>query len=272
MSRRGGVSDFLETVVAERLADMAVTPDIAALERAAGVAPAARAFAGALRARRDLGRLAVIAEVKRVSPALGALARIADPAALARAYAAAGAAAISVLTEPRHWGGSLDDLRAVRAAVDLPVLCKDVVVDERQVLAARAAGADAILLIGEALAPARLAALLALATSLGMGALVEAHEPEAFRRVLATGAPVVGVNARDLRHPATLDRRRIDTLAGEVTGERVLVAESGIGDVADAERLPARVDAVLVGSALVTADDPAPLLRALAGVRRPGPR
>lgn len=265
-------SNFLDTVVAERRADMAAALDVAALERAARAAPAARAFTGALRARRDLGRLAVIAEVKRVSPALGALPRIGDPAALACSYAAAGAAAISVLTEPRHWGGSLDDLRAVRAAVELPVLCKDVIIDERQVLAARAAGADAILLIGEALDPARLAALLALASSLGMGALVEAHEPEAFRRVLASGAPVVGVNARDLRHPATLDRRRIDILAGEVTGERVLVAESGIGDLADAERLPPRVDAVLVGTALVTAGDPAPLLRALAGLRRPGPR
>jgi len=263
--------DFLETVAGERLADAAAL-DRAALERAARAAPPARAFAGALRARRDLGRLAVIAEVKRVSPALGALRRIADPAALARSYAAAGAAAISVLTEPRHWGGSLDDLRAVRAAVEVPVLCKDVIVDERQVLAARAAGADAILLIGEALDPARLAALVALATSLGMGALVEAHEPEAFRRVLASSAPVVGVNARDLRRPATLDWRRVDTLAGLVTGEQVLVAESGIGAVADAERLPQRVDAVLVGTALVTADDPAPLLRALAGVGRPGPR
>ncbi len=263
--------DFLETVVAERLADVAAL-DVAALERAARGAPAARPFARALRACRDLGRLAVIAEIKRVSPALGALPRIADPAALARSYAAAGAAAMSVLTEPRHWGGSLDDLRAVRAAVEVPVLCKDVIVDERQVLAARAAGADAILLIGEALDPARLTALLALASSFGMGALVEAHEPEAFRRVLATGAPVVGVNARDLRHPTTLDRRRIDTLAGEVAGGRVLVAESGIGAVADAERLPQRVDAVLVGTALVTADEPAPLLRALAGVRRSGPR
>jgi len=258
-------ANFLETVIAERGADASAL-DRGALERAARAAPAVRSLAGALRACRERGRLGVIAEVKRVSPALGTLSSIVDPAALARTYAGAGATAISVLTEPRHWGGSLEDLRAVRAAVEVPLLCKDVIVDERQLLAARAAGADAVLLIGEALDDERLTALLLLTAALGMEALVEAHETGAFRRVLATSARIVGINARDLRHPATLDRHRVELLSTLVGRDRLLVAESGIGGVADAEGLPSRVDAMLIGTALVTAADPVPLLRALAAV------
>lgn len=256
---------FLDIVTLERRQDAAAL-DRGALERAARTAPAVRSLSASLRAARERGRRGVIAEVKRVSPALGTLSAIADPATLARTYAAAGAAAISVLTEPRHWGGSFEDLTSVRAAVQVPVLCKDVIVDPRQVLAARAAGADAVLLIGEALDDATLTELLILTAALGMEALVEAHETEAFRRVLATGARIVGVNARDLRHPETLDRQRIELLSALVGPERILVAESGIGSVGDAERLPSRVDALLVGTALVTASDPAPLLRALAAV------
>ena len=256
---------FLDTVMLERRQD-ARTLDRGALERAARAAPAVRSLSESLRAARERGRRGVIAEVKRVSPALGALAAIVDPAILARTYADAGAAAISVLTEPRHWGGSLEDLTAVRGAVQVPVLCKDVIVDPRQILAARAAGADAVLLIGEALDDAALTELLMLTAALGMEALVEAHDTGAFRRVLATGARIVGVNARDLRQPATLDRQRIELLSALVGPERILVAESGIGSVGDVERLPSRVDALLVGTALVTAADPAPLLRALAAV------
>ena len=262
------MSGFLERVVAERRADAAaaraVVPD--PLAGADGVP--VRSLLAALAAARAAGRLAVIAEVKRISPALGALRPDGDVAALARGYEAAGAIAISVLTEPRHWGGSLEDLRAVRDAVGIPILCKDVIVDPYQLRAARAAGADAVLLIGEALDAAALRALLEEAAALGMAALVEAHEPEAFDRVIASGAAIVGVNARDLRHPERLDPERITALAPRVPAGPFLVAESGIGSVSDAARLPARVDAILVGTALMRAGDPTPLLSALAAIRR----
>ena len=276
---------FLDRVVAERRADAAAARDRRSMrEVLAHAAPnlAARAgspgegdaFTVALRARRRAGRLAVIAEVKRVSPAQGPLAVAVDPATQALRYVAEGergATAISVLTEPRHWGGSLADLAAVRAAVDVPVLCKDVIVDEHQIAEARAAGADAVLLIAEALTDAELHRFIALARELGMGALVEAHEPAAFGRAVASGAPVVGANARDLREPGEIDRGRARLLAPFVRPEQVFVAESGITSADDARLLPARVDAVLVGTALMRAADPAPLVRALASIERAVP-
>lgn len=262
------MSGFLERVVAERRADVAIARETDPDPLAGGPGPAIRSLTSALAAARGAQRLAVIAEVKRISPALGPLQLEADVVALARTYEAAGATAISVLTEPRHWGGSLDDLRAIRAAVGIPVLCKDVVVDGHQIRAARAAGADAVLLIGEALDDAALDALRREAEALGMSALVEAHEPDAFDRVLASGAAIVGVNARDLRHPERIDPERIAVLAPRVGADCFLVAESGIGAVADAARLPARVDAILVGTALMRAGDPAPLLAALAAIHR----
>jgi indole-3-glycerol phosphate synthase len=206
--------------------------------------------------------------VKRRSPALGLLAADADPASLAFLYARAGAAAISVLTEPRHWGGSIDDLTVVVKAVSLPVLYKDVVVDEQQLREAEAAGASAVLLIAEALDDATLASFVERATSLGMTAFVEAHEHRAFARAVASGATVVGVNARNLRVPAELDRERIEALHGLARPGQLLVAESGIASPADIVALPGRVDAVLVGTALMTAADPGALVRSLAAVRR----
>ncbi len=259
------MTDFLETVTAERRADMR------AARSGTPVAGSSRnrpSFADALRAQRARGRIAVIAEVKRVSPALGTLAADADPVALARLYAAAGAAAISVLTEPRHWGGSVEDLAAVAEAVDLPLLYKDVVVDERQLREAKDAGASAVLLIAEALDDATLASFVRSATTLGLDALVEAHEHRAFARAVASGATIVGVNARNLRVPAELDRDRVDALHGLARRDQLLVAESGIASPADVEALPARVDAVLVGTALMTAADPGALLRSLVEVRR----
>jgi indole-3-glycerol phosphate synthase len=256
------MSDFLATVVAERRADARAGGPIAR-----SGAPRA-SFVGALRAARSAGRIAVIAEVKRRSPALGTLAADADPVALARSYAAAGAAAISVLTEPRHWGGSVDDLAAVARAVDVPVLYKDIVVDERQLLEAEASGASAVLLIAEALDDPTLAAFVSRASELGMTALVEAHEHRAFARAVASGAVAVGVNARNLRVPSELDRERIDALHGLAHVDQLLVAESGIATVADVLALPGRVDAVLVGTALMTAPDPGALVRSLADVRR----
>lgn len=260
------MSDFLETVIAERKADAQ------AARRTAGDPPrsgAARpSFAGALQAKRAAGQVAVIAEVKRRSPALGELATDVDAVTLACAYADAGAAAISVLTEPRHWGGSLTDLGAVAAAVRIPVLYKDIVVDERQLSEAEAAGASAVLLIAEALDDATLASFVQRATALGMTALVEAHEHRAFVRAVASGAMVVGVNARNLRMPAEIDPERIEALHQLARPEQLLVAESGIASPADIQTLPARVDAVLVGTALMRAPDPSALVRALAAVRR----
>jgi indole-3-glycerol phosphate synthase len=284
------MSDFLEQVVAERrayVAQAAASGNQVVAERIDNVASrAARqpahdaawraggdhsdAFTAVLRHQRREGRLGLIAEVKRVSPALGTLAADVDPARQARLYARAGAAAISVLTEPRHWGGSMRDLAAVRKAVpETPILCKDVIVSEFQIEEARNAGADAVLLIAEALTDLQLRRFVELAYTLEMGALVEAHEPLAFGRAVACGARVVGVNARDLRDPRQIDVGRVRQLHGFVRADQILVAESGISSVDDARLLPARVDAVLVGTALMTSDDPAPLAHALSHIARP---
>lgn len=258
------MADFLETVVAERRGDAA---EIRARLRG-GPVPAPPSLVAAIDARRRTGHVAVIAEVKRVSPALGTLDAGADPVGLARTYVLSGAAAISVLTEPRHWGGSVEDLRAVTAAVGVPVLYKDVVVDEAQVLEAAEAGAAAVLLIAEALDDARLAALVAVVRERGLTPLVEAHEPAAFDRAVASGVRVVGVNARNLRAPREIDRDRVGTLHARARADQLLVAESGIASADDVAALPARVDAVLVGTALMTAADPGAVVRSLAAVRR----
>jgi indole-3-glycerol phosphate synthase len=226
------------------------------------------ALTSALKRRRREGKLAVIAEVKRRSPALGLLADDADPGKLAQSYETAGAAAISVLTEPRHWGGSIADLGAVRDRVYLPVICKDVIVDEYQLVEARAGGADAVLLIAEALDDALLQRLIGRAKSLGLGVLVEAHEPVAFGRAVRSGAKVVGVNARNLRKPSEIDVGRVRQLHTFVHADQILVAESGITSVDDARMLPARVDAVLVGTALMRSDDPGPLIHGIASIKR----
>lgn len=271
------MSDFLEQVAEERRADAEAAsravPEADLVARAArrGSAPAGGsgdAFTRALAERRRAGRLAVIAEVKRRSPSQGELGLDVDVAARARRYAEAGAAAISVLCEPRHWGGSLADLSAVREAVGLPVLCKDVVVSAYQIAEAYAAGASAVLLIAEALDDALLARLLARAGEVGLGVLLEAHEPAAFERAVRTGTAVVGVNARDLRAPSELRPERIRTLHHLARPGQILVAESGITSAEDARALPARVDAVLVGTALMRASDPGILVRQLASLPR----
>lgn len=220
----------------------------------------------ALRSVAAQGSVAVIAEVKRRSPAAGDLASIEDPGALALHYATGGAAAISVLTEERHFAGSLGDLARVRDCVLLPVLRKDFVVDELQLLEAYAYGADAILLIADLLEDRTLARLLAAASDLGLQALVEAHEPEALDHAVASGARLVGINQRDLRSLA-LDPTTAARLADRVPSDRVLVAESGIAGPADVRALPARVDAVLVGTALVVSREAHALVRELATAR-----
>ena len=227
------------------------------------------AFTAVLRQRRATGHMAVIAEVKRVSPALGVLATTVDPAVQARGYAAAGASAISVLTEPRHWGGSMADLAAVRDALPTTaILCKDVIVHRQQIVEARAAGADAVLLIAEALTDEELRELMAQAHTLNMGVLLEAHEPVAFGRAAALRSGVVGINARNLRRPSEIDIGRARQLHSFAEPWQILVAESGIASVDDARLLPARVDAVLVGTALMRASDPKPLIAGLAAIRK----
>ncbi len=200
--------------------------------------------------------LSLIAEVKRASPSKGELSDIPDPAALAAAYEAGGASAVSVLTEQRRFGGSLDDLDAVRAAVRVPVLRKDFVVTDYQVWEARAHGADLVLLIVAALTDGELSALLARVRELGMTSLVEVHDEVETQRAIDVGARVIGVNARNLKtleiHPETFSRLRPLIPQGYVT-----VAESGIPDAATAAAYAEQgADAVLVGEALVRTGDP----------------
>jgi len=210
----------------------------------------------------------VIAEVKRRSPSKGDLAAIPDPAVLAKQYAAGGAAAISVLTEQRRFGGSLDDLRAVRAAVPTPLLRKDFMVTEYQVLEARAAGADLILLIVAALDDATLRGLHDLARGWGLTVLVEVHDEDEAERAVSLGAELIGVNARNLRtlevHPEVFGR-----IAAGLPADVVKVAESGIGGSADAARYAAEgADVVLVGEALVKDGDPRAAVASMKAVRR----
>ncbi len=196
----------------------------------------------------------VIAEVKRASPSRGDMAEIADPAALAALYESAGASVISVLTEQRRFKGSLEDLRAVRAAVSIPVLRKDFISTDYQVFEARAAGADLVLLIVAALDDALLRHLFGLISSLGMTALVEAHSADEVRRAVDLGAELIGVNARDL-NTFELDRELFGQLAAEIPAGTVRIAESAVRSASDVDHYRrAGADAVLVGEALVTSD------------------
>jgi indole-3-glycerol phosphate synthase len=200
--------------------------------------------------------VSVIAEVKRSSPSKGALADIADPAALAADYEAGGAAAISVLTEQRRFGGSLDDLRAVRAAVEIPVLRKDFIVTSYQLWEARAAGADLALLIVAALDQFALECLVDRARSIGLTPLVEVHDEEEVERALEAGATLIGVNARNLK-TLEVDRDTFARLAPRIPDDVVRVAESGVRGPHDVfEYAKQGADVVLVGETLVKGKDP----------------
>lgn len=220
-----------------------------AVRRAAEAADLVRSFPP------DKG-FGLICEVKRSSPSKGSLAEIADPAALARAYEAGGAAAVSVLTEQRRFGGSLEDFDAVRAAVDIPLLRKDFMVDEYQFYEARAHGADIVLIIVAALDDAQLRDQLALSSELGMAALVETHTVEELERAAAVDAQLVGINTRNLKD-LTVDPDRFAALSVHAPSGAVLIAESGVtgpGTVAQYARAGAHLG--LVGEALVTGGDP----------------
>ncbi len=236
---------------------------LSVLRARAALAPPPRDFAAALR-RQPGGRPRLIAEVKRASPSKGLLTHDFDAVRLATAYAAGGAAAISVLTDARFFQGNLEHLAAVRQAVPLPVLRKDFIFDPYQVVEARAAGADAVLLIVAVLGDADLKNLLAETKRWGMAALVEVHDEAEVKRALAAGAQTVGVNNRDLRD-FSVNLEITARLRPLIPPEVILVSESGIHDASDVARVAAMgVDAILVGEALVRAKDVAAKVRELA--------
>lgn len=257
----GVLDDILSHKRAE-VAGLRAARPLSALESASRALPAALDFEGALRPAAG-ERVRLIAEVKRASPSRGVLSAALDPAAQARAYAAAGAAALSVLTDERYFHGTLDDLAAVRAAVTLPVLRKEFIVDEYQLWESRAAGADAVLLIVAALGGGLLRELFQAAKGAGLGTLVEAHTAREVEEALAVGARVVGVNNRDLQTLET-DLGASVALLPLIPPGHVAVSESGISTRRDVERVVAAgAQAVLVGEALVTAGDIATKVREL---------
>ncbi len=220
--------------------------------------------------RAPAGEVAVVAEIKRRSPSAGAINEELDPVELGDAYALGGAAAISVLTDGPFFGGSIDDLAAVAASCGLPVLRKDFIVDELQLVEARAAGAAGALLIVRALAQDALERLIRFAADLDLDVLVEAHDGDELGRALTAGATLIGVNARDLE-TFHVDAALAWRLIAAIPPDRLAVAESGIGSTADVTAAArAGADAVLVGSALAAAPDPAAATAALTGVPRRG--
>ncbi len=236
------------------------------LEREAESRPPPPSLSRALRGE----RVAVIAEVKRRSPSAGVIRDDLDPQARAALYARHGASAISVLTDRPHFGGSIEDLRAAASSVEVPLLRKDFILDELQVVEARAAGAAAVLLIVRALPPGRLKTLLGCARDAGLEALVEVHTAPELARALDAGAEIVGVNSRDL-DTFTIDLCGAWELLARVPASRVAVAESGMREADEVERAAdAGADAVLIGTALSAAADPAALLRQLTQVARRG--
>lgn len=262
---------ILATKAEEVAAARAAIP-LAGLRSRAAAAPAPRDFAGALARPRHLEQhpaavsVAVIAEVKKASPSRGVIRPDFDPVAIARSYAAAGASAISVLTDQPFFQGHLDYLQQIRAAVDLPLLRKDFIIDPYQVYEARAAGADAVLLIVSALREAgRIRELRELAESLGMAALVEVHTRAELVTAVAAGARLIGVNNRNLQTFETRLETTLD-LAQAVPPGVLLVSESGIKSPADCRLLHrAGARAVLVGEQLMRQPDPGVALQELVG-------
>lgn len=253
---------FLDEIVAQTrhlVAERKGQKPLTELEREVSRCQEVRDFAAAL----QKPGLALIAEIKRASPSKGWLNPDLDAAALAQLYAQGGAAAISVLTEPAFFRGSLDDLAGAREAVELPVLRKDFILDPYQVYEARGCAADAVLLIAAILSPSELAALIELAHSLGMSALVEVHHHEELERALACGARIIGINNRNLAD-FSVDLETTPKLRPLIPPDIPVVSESGIHSQADVLLLRrAGVNAILVGEMLVTSADPAAKIREL---------
>ena len=246
---------ILDKIVAtkrEQIAARRAAVPEADLRAALADAPPPRDFFGALAAGPPIR---LIAEVKKASPSKGVIREDFHPVEIARIYQQHGAACISVLTDEPYFQGSLDYLRAIRSAVEIPLLCKDFILDSYQLLEARAAGADAVLLIAECLDDDRLRRLVAEATALGMSALVEFFEPANLVRVLESGTRLVGVNNRDLRSFET-DLAHTIRMRERIPADRLLVSESGIHSRSDVERLEAAgADAILVGEHLMASPD-----------------
>jgi indole-3-glycerol phosphate synthase len=262
MSAGGDVLERIAAAVRDRLARHPAPAD---LERRAGEAAAARAKEGrrSMLASLRAPGVRIIAECKRCSPSAGVLREPFDPLGLARAYAAGGAAAISIVTEPEFFSGQSDWVALVRAAVPPPVMQKDFLLAPRQLYEAVLLGADAVLLIARILPGARLGEMLAIAGDLGLEALVEVHDERELERALAVPARLVGINARDLRSFA-VDVDAAAGLAAQVPSDRVAVLESGIGGAADVRRLSARgMRRFLVGEHLLRAAEPEAALREL---------
>jgi indole-3-glycerol phosphate synthase len=242
----------------------ALKPQASALERAARAELPAPSLRAALRGE----SVRVIAEVKRRSPSKGAIAPTLDAAGQARSYGAGGAAAISVLTEPAHFGGEPDDLRRVRRAVALPILRKDFHVRPIQLVEARALGASGALLIARALAPDLLREMLATAHAMDLEVLVEIQDEAELELALAEGASLIGVNNRNLE-TLVIDPRNAERLIPRIPADVVAVAESGISTAEDVARYAAcGADAVLVGSSISAAADPIAATHGLTAVRR----
>ena len=260
-----GMTSILEKIVERKRKEVAVARErvpTAALEGRLAMAPAVRDFFAAVSAP---GPIRLIAEFKRKSPSAGAIRPGATIEDVVRGYAAAGAAALSVLTDGWDFGGSLVDLESARVAVPLPVLRKEFIVDRYQVIEARAHGADAVLLIAECLDDCHLRSLYRDILDLGMTPLVELHDEENLPRVLDLGAALVGVNNRNLK-TMTTDLEHVLRLRERVPSEVVLVAESGIRSRADVERLEgAGIGAMLVGESLLKSPDPGQAAAALLG-------
>ena len=249
------MSDILADIVKHKRQEIAETkmavPE-ADLRALLATAPPPRDFFAALAAA---GPVALIAEVKKASPSVGLIRADFNPVSIAQTYERHGATCISVLTDARFFQGSLDDLRAVRTAVEIPVLRKDFVLDAYQLLEARAAGADAVLLIAECFDDCQLRGLHAQTLALGMTPLVELYEQANLQRVFDAGATLIGVNNRDLRTFET-DLEHVIRLRPQVPDQCLLVAESGIHTAADVARLRAAgIDAMLVGQSLMQSKD-----------------
>jgi len=260
------VADVLQRILGTKREEVraarAALP-LAELERRARAAPPPRDFVGALRAKIGAGQPAVIAEAKRASPSKGLLRADFDPASIARSYEQGGAACLSVLTDREYFQGVPEHLAQARAACALPVLRKDFMLDAYQVFEARAMGADCILLIVAALAPAQMRELELVALGLGMAVLVEVHDGAELEAALELRTPLVGINNRNLR---TFEVR-LETslqLRARVPATRIVVAESGIATAGDVNRLwQAGINAFLVGEAFMRAEDPGAALSAL---------
>jgi indole-3-glycerol phosphate synthase len=256
----------LAPILAETRTRVAALQDKAAeLARLAGQTPPAKPFLA-----RPGTQVGVIAEIKRRSPSQGPIRLDLDPVEYARCYERGGAAAVSVLTEERHFGGSLDDLQRVAAALSVPVLRKDFIIHETQILEARLAGASAVLLIARILERRQLQDLAARVREWGMTPLIEVHSAGELDAAFAAEPQVLGVNARDL-DTLTMNPSRAEEIMRHVPAGVTLVAESGVQNRQDVERLAAAgADVILVGASVARQEDPEQAVRALTGVKRVG--